>query len=244
LFTCIVVPKLLFYVKIAKVPETGARVASSGNSAADITARIATGATALDIVISARQLGQLGQFVGLLERWNKVYNLTSVRDPREMVAMHILDSLTVLPFLADGPLLDLGTGGGLPGIVIGIMRPELDCLLIDSVSKKTRFCRQAITELGLSNVDVVHARIEELGRPGEFGTVTARAFAPLDKIVALGTSYLCANGRITAMKGRHPADELRDAELGDASVHCYPVAVPGAPGERHIVTIDGLVDRA
>lgn len=139
------------------------------------------GCDELELDLSLAQQQQLISYVELLDKWNKVYNLTSVRDPQQMISRHILDSLAILPYLRGATLLDVGTGAGLPGIPLAIVRPELAVTLLDSNAKKTRFLQQAKAELALDNVTVVQARIEQAELP-QFDMVTARAFAKISPI--------------------------------------------------------------
>ena len=179
-------------------------------------------------------------YLDLLARWNRAYNLTAVRDPREMVPRHLLDSLAVLPYIDPGPLLDVGTGPGLPGLPLALARPGLAVTLLDSNGKKARFCTQAVAELGLSGVQVVHARVEAY-RPGApFPQVITRAFTSLAGFRRAAAHLVAPGGRLLALKGRYPGaelDELAAAGGGAAAVH--PLAVPGLQGERHLVIIPG-----
>nr|VFJ93367.1 MAG: 16S rRNA (guanine527-N7)-methyltransferase [Candidatus Kentron sp. LFY] len=143
----------------------------------------------------------LVRYVGLLARWNRAYNLTSVRDPVEMVQRHVLDCLVVAPYIRGTRLLDLGTGAGLPGVVLAIARPDVHCVLLDGNGKKTRFCTQVVTELRLPNVEVVHMRAEKYAPESPFTTVTARAFGPLSVLRGHAARLLAQGGRLLAMKG-------------------------------------------
>jgi 16S rRNA (guanine527-N7)-methyltransferase len=155
-------------------------------------------------------------FLALLLRWNRAYNLTAVRDPAQMVPRHLLDSLAVLPWITRGPVLDAGTGAGLPGIPLALARPGLQFTLLDGNGKKTRFVRQAVLELGLDNVAVVHSRLEAY-RPGpKFATITARAVASLSELFDSCAHLAAADARLLALKGRLPAQEI--AALSDAAL--------------------------
>lgn len=174
-------------------------------------------------------------YLGLLERWNRTYNLTAVRKPGEMVHRHILDSLSVLPWCTEGHLLDAGTGAGLPGIPLAIANPALEVTLVDSAGKKVRFMNHVKRELGLLNIQPVQARLEtfEANRPVD--TVVSRAFASLAAF-ATAARHLAAGGtRLLAMKGRHPEEEI--SALPDW-VHVCSVeklTVPGLHENRHLV---------
>lgn len=177
-------------------------------------------------------------FIELLVKWNATYNLTAVRDPAEMVSKHLLDSLTVAPFLHDGSILDVGTGAGLPGIPLAIAFPERHFTLLDSNGKKTRFVTHAATMLGLKNVEVVQVRAEDYRPEEPFDTVTSRAFASLADFLQL-TAHLCApGGRWLAMKGEQPDEELRALPSGFRLIALHPVHVPGLDAQRCVVEIE------
>lgn len=201
-----------------------------------LLAQIKTGCETLKLTLTEQQHQQLVDYVELLAKWNKVYNLTSVRQIDEMVGRHLLDSLTILSYLNGQRLLDVGSGGGLPGIPIAIARPDLDVTLLDSNSKKTRFLQQVKAELGLDNVTVVHSRVEQTALP-QFDLITARAFATIADIIAL-TEPLCdEDTQLLLMKGAYPEAEL--AECGDDVVlqDVHRLTVPGESGERHLVIL-------
>lgn len=179
----------------------------------------------------------LRRYVDLLVRWNRAFNLTAVRDPAEMVPRHILDSAVIAPFAGPGPLVDVGTGAGLPGIVLAVLRPDLEVMLLDSNGKKTRFCRQAVSELGLGNVAVTQVRVEDY-RPREgFATVVSRAFASLADFVTGTRHLLIEGGTFLAMKGAYPHEELHALPADVRVVGVHPLAVPGLDAERHVVEI-------
>ena len=181
-------------------------------------------------------------YLALLVRWNKTYNLTAVRDPHEMVVKHLLDSLAMHPFVEDlaargGTLADLGTGPGLPGIPLSIVKPGLKVTLVESNGKKARFMREAIRQLGLKDARVAESRIEAVDEPGAYDAITARALATLPLILELGGHLLKPDGRLLAMKGVHPADELAALPAGWALQASHPLRVPGLDAERHLVVI-------
>jgi len=176
-------------------------------------------------------------YLALLARWNATYNLTAIRDPREMVAKHLLDSLAMHAHVADGTLADLGTGPGLPGIPLAIAKPGLRVTLVESNGKKARFLRAAVRELGLANAEVAESRIEALDRPGAFDAITARALATLPQILALGGHLLKPGGRLLAMKGTRPDDEIADLPAGWWLESVQPLTVPGLAAERHLVVV-------
>lgn len=197
--------------------------------------RVRSPLEALGLAPDDDQVQALGRYLALLAHWNRAYNLTAVREPEAMVTRHLADCAAVLPHVHGRRVLDVGTGAGLPGIVIAVLRPESECVLLDSNAKKTRFCLQAVAELGLANVRVERARVEAL--PGEFcfDTVVARAFATLQALAA-ATSRLCApGGRILAMKGAHPGGELDALEAGRVATEVVRLKVPGLDADRHLV---------
>ncbi|HSR65991.1 MAG TPA: 16S rRNA (guanine(527)-N(7))-methyltransferase RsmG [Xanthomonadaceae bacterium] len=190
-------------------------------------------ALGLDTALSAPLLA----YLALLARWNATYNLTAIRDPREMLTKHLLDSLAMQAFVADGTLADLGTGPGLPGIPLAIARPGLRVTLVESNGKKARFLRAAVRELGLPNAEVAESRIEGLDRPGAFDQITARALATLPQIIAFGGPLLKRGGRLLAMKGTRPDDEIAELPDGWWLQSVQPLTVPGLAAERHLVIV-------
>ncbi|GAB1406475.1 16S rRNA (guanine(527)-N(7))-methyltransferase RsmG [Thermomonas brevis] len=182
--------------------------------------------------------GPLLDYLALLARWNATYNLTAIRDPAEMVPKHLLDSLAMQPFVRGaGTLADLGTGPGLPGIPLAIATPSLQVTLVESNGKKARFLREAARQLRLANVQVAESRIEAF-QPGHgFDAITARALATLPQIIALGGHLLDAGGRLLAMKGVHPAEEIGALPPGWTLAASHPLRVPGLDAERHLVEI-------
>ena len=209
-------------------------------SAADCRAGLAPGIAALRLLLPADGETQLLEFVELLMRWNRTYNLTAVRDPAEMITKHLLDSLAVLPYVTRGPVQDVGAGAGLPGIPLAIALPDVHFTLLDSNGKKTRFMVQAAAALKLRNVEVVQARAEDY-RPAEpFATVLSRAFASLGEFLKLAGHGCAAGGRLLAMKGTHPAMELKDLPPGYRILGVHSLYVPGLEAERCVVEIEKL----
>jgi 16S rRNA (guanine527-N7)-methyltransferase len=185
--------------------------------------------------LSAADIARLAAYLTLLERWNRAYNLTAVREPEAMVVRHVLDSLSILPWV-DGPrVLDVGSGAGLPGIPLAIARPDYQICLLDSNGKRTRFMTQAAAELHLHNVSVVRSRVEDYRPDAPFNSVVSRAFATLADL-ANAAGRLCApHGRLLAMKGVFPDDELARLPPNYALVGIYPLHVPSLDAERHLV---------
>ena len=177
-------------------------------------------------------------YLALLARWNATYNLTAIRDPRDMVAKHLLDSLAMQPFVRDlRTLADLGTGPGLPGIPLAIATPALQVTLVESNGKKARFLREAARQLGLGNVQVAESRIEAF-RPGTpFDAITARALATLPLILELGGHLPGPGGRLLAMKGVVPDEEIATLPAGWRLAAVHPLRVPGLDAERHLVEV-------
>ena len=191
-------------------------------------------AMGLDLTVPARE--KLLNFLGLLEKWNRTYNLTAVRDPEQMVPRHLLDSLTVLPYLQGPRVLDIGTGAGLPGIPLALARPDLEFTLLDSNAKKTRFATQAVHELGLKNVVVVQERVEKFHPEKKFDTLIARAFASIPDMLA-ASRHLCApRGRFLVMKGVFPQEELAAVTDGYRA-EVKALHIPGLDAARHVVIL-------
>ena len=189
----------------------------------------------LGLEVTETQVDLLLDFVSLIEKWNKAYNLTAIRNRDEMVRLHILDSLAILPFVTGQKIIDVGTGAGLPGIPLAILMPSVQFTLLDSNSKKTRFVRQAVLELQLNNVEVVHGRVESLGHEGEYDAVLSRAFASLEEIMNLTEHLTQPEGVLIAMKGQKPESELKKIDR-DYSVNS--IMVPGVDAERCVVRIN------
>lgn len=194
------------------------------------------GLTFLNLDLSADKLDLLLHFIALIEKWNKAYNLTAVRDREAMARLHILDSLAILPHLHGKRLIDIGTGAGLPGIPLAIFRPEMEFVLLDSNAKKTRFVQQVILELKLKNVSVLQSRVEDYQPTEKFDSVTCRAFASMSEIIKLTSHLLNQEGLLLAMKGQPPLQEL--AELNQ-EYRIVPIVVPNVEAERCLVCIKG-----
>ncbi|KEI69628.1 16S rRNA methyltransferase [Endozoicomonas elysicola] len=200
---------------------------------------ICQGAKSLSLDLSETQADLLTRYVLLLDKWNKAYNLTAIRNPREMVFRHIIDSLSIVPHISGGTILDVGSGPGLPGIVLAIIYPDKKFTTLDSNGKKTRFMLQAKLDLQLDNLEVANARVESFEIREPFDAITSRAFSSLVNMVD-GTKHLLSpSGVYLAMKGLYPEEELK--ELMDRHeielVGCEPLNVPGTEGDRHLVIL-------
>lgn len=199
---------------------------------------ILEGWDALGLAPDATAVARLAALVRLLDKWNRVTNLTAVRDPQAMVTRHILDSLVVLPYIKGDSLLDVGTGAGLPGLPLAIAHPQLAVTLLDSNAKKVRFARQAVAELGLDNVEVVHARMQEYQPTRSFAMVISRAVASLDELYRQTAHLLRPGGRMLFMKGSVPEQEINALQDGRAGLHIERLNVPGLAAERHLLWLE------
>jgi 16S rRNA (guanine527-N7)-methyltransferase len=195
---------------------------------------LASGIAELKLNVTDHQLDQLLDFIKLIEKWNKAYNLTAIRNREEMALLHILDSLAIVPHVQGKRIIDIGTGAGLPGIPLAICLPETVFTLLDSNAKKTRFVQQAVLELKLKNVEVLHSRVENYHPEQGYDAVLTRAFASLPDIVKLTAHLLNKDGLLLAMKGQNLDSEL--AEI-TATKSVIPVSVPGTDVERCLVRI-------
>jgi 16S rRNA (guanine527-N7)-methyltransferase len=202
---------------------------------------IQRGCAALGLAPDAAVAERLAALVELLVKWNRVYNLTAVREPHAMVVRHILDSLVVLPFLTRGRLLDAGTGAGLPGLPIAIARSDLSLTLLDSNAKKLRFVRQAATELGLDSLEVVQQRMEQYRPAQSFDMVISRAVASIGEMYRDTARLVRPGGRFLCMKGASPHQELA-AFTPPGQLHVEALQVPGLDAQRHLVWFEKQQD--
>jgi 16S rRNA (guanine527-N7)-methyltransferase len=217
---------------------------SSQRSAEPVTAdAISRGAAELGLQLSGSQSDSLARYAALLLRWNVVHNLTAIQTPAEVLSHHLLDSLAIVPEVqrvaGDGRsrLLDVGSGGGLPGVALAIVAPNLRVTLVDKVQKKIAFLTQVKVELGLDNVDCVHSRVETLRTESGFEVIVARAFASLTEFISLTRPLLAPGGWWFAMKGALPSDELNELKrsLPDVRARTVRLDVPRLNAERHLV---------
>jgi len=192
----------------------------------------------LGLELSTTQVDQLLAYLALLQKWNKVYNLTAVRDPAQMLSHHLVDSLSVIAPLkrhgAPARLMDVGAGGGLPGVVIAICCPGTDVSCVDAVAKKATFIQQVAAKLKLPNLHGVHSRVEQLTTP-PFGVITSRAFASLVDFTGLTRQHLAEGAVWMAMKGQHPTDEIAALPADVDVFHVEQLAVPGLDAQRCLI---------
>jgi len=201
--------------------------------------QLARGLAALGLDLPPAAQEKLLAFAALLGKWNKVYNLTALRDEEQVISNHLLDSLTVLPHLGNVKrLADIGSGGGLPGIPLAIARPDLQVALVESNQKKSAFQQQAKIELGLANVSVHCARVEAWQPAEKCDVVISRAFSDLAEFVRLSGHLLAAGGALLAMKGVHPYEEIAQLPAGWRVADVTPLQVPGVEGARHLVRVE------
>ncbi len=197
---------------------------------------LASGIASLGLNLGSETQKKLLEYLKLLQKWNKVYNLTAIRDAEQMISHHLLDSLAVLPYLWSGSWLDVGCGAGLPGLVLAIARPDWQFTLLDSNSKKTSFVQQATIELGLQNVRVICARVEEIQVSEKFDGIISRAFAETEDFVRLTRHLLAEKGRWVAMKGA-PEQELQRLSDDIVVERVIPLSVSGLDAARCLVIL-------
>ncbi|MBC3862070.1 16S rRNA (guanine(527)-N(7))-methyltransferase RsmG [Undibacterium jejuense] len=199
---------------------------------------LADGVQELDLALTSAQIDKMIAYLLLLSKWNSVYNLTAIRDPKEMVKQHLLDSLSAAPaFVNAKNVLDVGAGGGLPGMMLAITYPDTRVSMIDTVSKKTAFLSQAKTELGLTNVTVHTGRVEALQVKEKFDVITSRAFSELCNFINWSGHLLADGGQFIAMKGVAPAQEIERLPEGWQVTGMQALSVPGLQAERHLVFV-------
>lgn len=203
----------------------------------DLHAALESGLDGLSVTVSRHQQQQLLDYLALLHKWNKAYNLTAIRDLPDMLALHLLDSLSVAPLICGERFIDVGTGPGLPGIPLAILFPERQFVLLDSNGKKTRFLFQAINSLGLSNVQEVQSRVEQYQPDRLFDGILSRAFASIVDMVLQSGHLLAENGRFYAMKGQLPQQELSALPKGFKVTASHKLDVPQVDAERYLIEI-------
>lgn len=204
-----------------------------------LESQIAGGVAAMGIDLPEGAAGKLAGYLALVEKWNRVHNLTAVRSTEQMVPLHVLDSLSILSHLADAAnIVDVGTGAGLPGIPLAIARPAMRVALLDSNHKKCAFLQQARTELALANVDVVCDRVESWRPDAKFDVAVSRAFSDLADFVGQAAHLVAPGGRLIAMKGVHPFDEIARVPATHRVSRVLELAVPGLDARRHAVFLE------
>jgi len=201
----------------------------------NLGADLAQGAAELHCGLSGDAVRKLCDYLALIRKWNRIYNLTAVREPRKMLSHHLLDCLAVVPHITASSILDVGTGAGLPGIPLALALPQARVTLLDSNQKKAAFLRQAAIELALDNVEVVSERIETWQTPHRFDLVISRAFSTLRDFLAAAGRLCAVGGMLASMKGVHPFEELSEVP-GEFKVRdVIALDVPGLPAHRHLV---------
>ena len=199
--------------------------------------KLAEGLAALSLNLNDHVQHQLIDFLHLLVKWNRAYNLTAVRQPEQMVTRHLLDSLVVGPYLQGPRILDVGTGAGLPGIPLALAYPDCQFTLLDSNGKKIRFISQVVAELGLVNVDVVQSRVEAYQPASPFNTVTARAYSSIEELVKQTGHLLAEGGQYLIMKGAYPVAEIEAMPAGYVLEAIHQLRVPKLESERHLLVV-------
>jgi len=206
--------------------------------------RLEQGLEKLGLDLSLQTIEALIAYLGLISKWNKAYNLTAIRNPADMLELHLLDSLSILPLVFSQQvefsakrLIDVGTGAGLPGVVLAIVNPSCSVSLLDTNGKKCRFLHQVKIELGLKNIEVIHERVEKYQPQQPFDVVFSRAFATLKDMTDNAHHLLHNEGRFLAMKGRYPQQEIDELRAAFQLVNVHTLHVPGLDAERHLVEI-------
>ncbi|MBF7684554.1 16S rRNA (guanine(527)-N(7))-methyltransferase RsmG [Acinetobacter sp. B10A] len=198
------------------------------------------GTKALGLTLSDETLNVLLKYQDALVLWNKAYNLTAIREPKDMLVKHLLDSLSILTQLPEGRMLDVGTGGGMPGMIVALCQPTRECVLLDSNGKKIRFLKQFIADLKLNNVTAVQTRVEDvemISQLGQFDVLTSRAFASLSDFVQASQPYMHKNSVICAMKGQVPTDEI-EVLMPKFDIKTIALQVPHLNEQRHLVILE------
>lgn len=204
---------------------------------ASLLVQLQQGVEAMDLKPNDLPLQSYLSYIELLVQWNSAYNLTAIRDPEKMLAYHVLDSLSILPFIHGNDCLDIGTGAGLPGIILALAKPDTQWVLLDGNNKKTRFVQQAVMTLNLKNVEVVCSRIEKYQAEHRFSTIVSRAFTSLADFYACSHHLLAPGGSLLAMKGPDPEDEISALSAEDVSTKISSLSVPSVTAGRTLVQI-------
>ena len=211
---------------------------AAGPAHAELGRRLEKGVVELGLALGRSERSKLLQYLALLEKWNQVYNLTAIRERGKMVSGHLLDCLSVVPYLTGTRMLDAGSGAGLPGIPVAVARPDIQVALLDSNQKKAAFLRQAVADLQLKNATVVCERLEAWHAGEKFDCIISRAFAEIAEFIALTRHLLAPGGVFAAMKGVYPFEEIERLPPDFRVRQTHALAVPGLEGERHLVLIE------
>ncbi len=203
----------------------------------DLKQQLSLGLNAMQLPLAETAQQQLIDYLHLLDKWNRHFNLTAVRDIQQMVPLHLLDSLSIAPYVSGERILDVGTGAGLPGIPLAIVFPDKQITLLDSNAKKIRFCRQVINELGLKNITAEHSRIQQYHPDLPVQQITTRAFTDLPNMLELLEPLLTDETRVLAMKGQLPEKEISLLKENGYKVSNHQLSVPGVDAKRHLLII-------
>lgn len=212
-------------------------MSSTGQLSDELSRILARGIDALELDITTEQQAKLVGYVEMINKWNKAYNLTSVRDPHQMMIKHILDSLAVKPYVEGKTVIDVGTGPGLPGIPLAIVLPDTHFVLLDSLGKRVRFMKQCAHDLGIPNIEPVQSRVEEHQPQQAYDCVLSRAFASLKDMLHWCSHLVDSQGKFLALKGQFPQEELGEVSNHYQIKSINNLSVPELEGERHLVTI-------
>ena len=211
---------------------------AAGPAQAESNRRLEMGAAELGLALGRGERNKLLQYLALLEKWNQAFNLTAIRDVGRMVSGHLLDCLSVVPYLTGTRMLDAGSGAGFPGIPVAVAKPDIQVVLLDSNQKKTAFLRQAVADLQLKNATVVCERVEAWRTGEKFDFIISRAFAEIAEFVALTEHLLAPGGLFAAMKGVYPFEEIERMPPNLRVRQSHALAIPGLDAERHLVLIE------
>lgn len=201
------------------------------------TTELQNGAEVLDLSLDADKIASFIEYLALFHKWNKSYNLSAIRNPDEMPAKHILDSLSILPYIKGKRIADIGTGAGLPGVPLAICLPQSTFCLLDANGKKTRFLFQVKQSLNLSNIEIMNTRVENWQAEQKFDALLCRAYSSIPGIVESCSHLLASDGKIFAMKGLIPRDELREVEKSYIVDAIHKLNVPGVAGQRNLIVL-------